>query len=191
MSDKKETVNLYKLNLESIKVIIEGDSPLIVHKWSEKARKEMLAKQEKKASPNKRAARDPEAEWKACLYYDDDGDYGFPSTGIKQSMVRAAKSMGIAMTDARSAFHIPGELVKIKGEPKKREDMCRLATGVSSIVFRPEFKKWESTFQIVFNANIVSGEQLINMLNIAGFGTGLGDWRPQKNGNFGMFHVKA
>ena len=34
-----------------------------------------------------------------------------------------------------------------------------------------------------------SVEQIVNLFNVAGFGIGVGEARPQKNGSWGMFHV--
>ena len=54
-----------------------GDTPLITHAWSEKARREMLGKQTK-ATKGGKEARDPEADFVNSLYDMGDG-YGFPA----------------------------------------------------------------------------------------------------------------
>ena len=40
-----------------------------------------------------------------------------------------------------------------------------------------------------FNANVLSAEQIINLFNTAGFGVGIGEWRSEKDGQHGLFHV--
>ena len=47
------TVVLPPLQIETVNVTLIGDTPLIVHRWSEKAKKQMLDKQMKKASAGK------------------------------------------------------------------------------------------------------------------------------------------
>jgi len=37
----------------------------------------------------------------------------------------------------------------------------------------------------------MSLEQIINCINAGGYTVGIGEWRPEKDGNFGMFHVEA
>ncbi len=91
--------------------------------------------------------------------------------------------------EARGAFHINGDLVKIKGTPAPREDMVRIAMGTADIRYRGEFKKWSCEFEIRYNRCVLSEEQIINLFNAAGFGIGVGEWRPQKDGSMGMFHV--
>ena len=82
------------------------------------------------------------------------------------------------------------ELIKIEGEdPVQREDMVRVGMGVADLRYRGEFKKWHCKEPIRFNANVLSLEQIINIFDTAGFSTGVGEWRPQKNGDYGMFHV--
>jgi hypothetical protein len=92
-------------------------------------------------------------------------------------------------TDARATFHIDGELVKIDGEPEPREDMVRVGMGTADIRYRGEFKNWSTTFTIRYNASVLSAEQIVNLFNAAGFGVGIGEWRPQKSGSYGRFHV--
>jgi hypothetical protein len=41
------------------------------------------------------------------------------------------------------------------------------------------------------NASVLSADQITNLFNVAGFGVGIGEWRPQKNGSFGRLHVEV
>ncbi len=41
------------------------------------------------------------------------------------------------------------------------------------------------------NSGAISAEQIANLLNTAGFGVGIGEWRPEKNGSYGRFHVAS
>ena len=61
---------------------------------------------------------------------------------------------------------------------------------VSSIAYRPEFTPWEIDVPAVFNATMLSEAQLLNLVQLAGFAIGPGDWRPEKNGIFGTFMIK-
>ena len=169
-------------------VTLIGDSPLLCHRFSEKARKIMLDKQMGKASAG-REKKDPQKDYEESLYKHPDGGYGFPTVALKACAVRAAKAVGIAMTDARAAFHIPGELVKIKGKPRMHEVVVRIP-GTTDIRHRGEFEKWSVDLTIRYNARALTPAQIVNLFNVGGFGTGVGEWRPERNGQHGMFHVK-
>jgi hypothetical protein len=97
----------------------------------------------------------------------------------------------MVMTDARTAFHIEGDLLRINGEPRPREDMVRLQGNTADIRYRGEFVEWSIDLPITYNARIVSAEQIVAMLDAGGFGTGIGEWRPEKDGQFGRFHVEG
>lgn len=190
MAKQVQTVDLLKLDIQKIQLTLVGDSPLITHKWSEKAKKEMLDKQMKKAKVAK-SAKDPEQDFRDSLYQLNDGGYGFPTIGIKAAAVSAAAQADMFKTEARAAFHIDGEYVKIESEePTMREDMVRIGMGTADLRYRGEFKNWKTTFTLKYNASVLSAEQIVNLFNVAGFGVGIGEWRPQKNGSFGRFHVE-
>ena len=53
---KKETVTMKPIKIDHVKVRIVGDSPLIVHAWSEKAKREML---EAQTGPKKKIKKHP------------------------------------------------------------------------------------------------------------------------------------
>lgn len=186
----EEVVELKSIRIERINLEIEGDSALIVHAWSAKAKKEMLDKQMKKAKTAK-DAKDPQRDYEEAFYRLPDGKPGFPTIAFKQAAVSAGGrfSDGLKMTELRGAFFIDGELAEIKGNPNVREDMVRVGMGTADIRYRPEFKTWRVTLPIKYNADKISLEQLVNLFNLAGFGVGVGEWRPEKDGQYGMFHV--
>jgi len=182
-------IELPRLQIQNIGLTIIGDSPLICHRWSDKAKKMMLDKQMKKAKQGK-DAKNPERDYEESLYPYPGGGYGFPSVAFKASAVGACRfTDGIKMTEARGAFHIVGEMVQIEGDPSMREDMVRIAMGTADIRYRGEFKEWRAEMVVRFNSAALSPEQIVNLFNTAGFGVGIGEWRPETNGSYGMFHV--
>lgn len=182
-------LSIPKLNIALMEITLIGDSPLVVHRWSEKAQAMIAAKQAKKPKQAKEA-RDPKAEYEAALYKFPNGKFGFPSIGFKASAIDACSHIdGITKVEARGAFHIPGELVPIKGTPKMRTDMVRIAMGTADLRYRPEFEHWSTKFTVRYNTNKITPEQIAHLFNTAGFAVGVGEHRPQKDGMWGMFHV--
>lgn len=205
IAKKDVGIELPRLNIQLMEVTLIGDSPLIVHAWSEKARKEMLGKQMKQAKGAKEP-KDPKADYEAAMYRLADGGYGFPSVAFKAAAVTAGTSVaGLTKVQARQAFHILGEdadvmgafdgaksrvnLVRIIGNPQMREDMVRVGLGTADIRYRPEFPTWSAKVLVRYNANVLSESQILNLLNVAGFAVGVGEWRPERDGQYGCFHV--
>jgi len=184
-------IALPKIDIRRMEATVIGDSPLICHAWSTKSKKMLLDKQMKRAKQAKEA-RDPEAELEACFYRLPDGRFGMPAAAFKHAMVGACRfADNLKMTELRGALHVVGELVPIEGEPTPREDIVRIGIGVADIRFRPEFREWKATLAIDFNAAVISPEQIINLLTLAGFGVGIGEWRPECDGQYGRFHVQT
>ena len=183
-----QEVKLAGLAIEGIRLRLVGTSPLIVHKWSEKAKKQMLDKQMKRASQGK-AAKDPDQDYRESLYIRDDGTYGFPAVAFKAAAVRAGTYCEMKMVFLRGAFHVEGDLVHVEGEPQRREDMVRVGMGTADIRYRAEFADWSALLRVEFNARAVSEVQVVNLIEVAGFSVGVGDWRPEKDGDHGRFRV--
>ncbi len=173
---------------------VKGTEPLIVNKFSEKMQQMILDKQMKKASEG-RVAKDPEELYKQSIYwFPDNKRTGFPAVGFKAAMTRAAKQLGLVMTDTRGKFHVvadENELVEIKGKHEMRSDMVRLASGVADIRFRACYPEWHADIKIRYNENAISKDQLANLLRVAGFSCGIGEWRPEKSnsGSYGLFDI--
>jgi hypothetical protein len=191
---------LPKLDIRTIKIGIVGDSPLIVHRWSEKAIRQMLSKQMGTATAGQEK-KDPERDYRDSLYVIsaapkgkpfEEGTFGFPTIAFKCAAVEACTSLGknvVTKVAARQAFHVVGELARIVGKPRMREDMVRVGMGTADIRYRGEFPEWRTELTIRYNARLLSDEQVMNLFNTAGFAVGIGEWRSERDGGFGLFHV--
>src|SRR5574343_98500 len=113
---QEQVIDLKRINIERTVIELVGDSPLIVHAWSAKAKKEMLDKQMKKAKTAK-IAKDPQRDYEEAFYRLEDGTPCFPTIAFKQSAVSAGGrfSEGLKMTELRGSFFVEGEMVKIEG----------------------------------------------------------------------------
>lgn len=215
----EESVEIQPIKIAVVDIVVVGETPLVVHAWSEKAKREMLDKQMKKAKTAK-TAKNPWLDFCDSLYWitpkpevfdektkdriitEEDiakAKFGFPTAAFKSAAVDAVRNVdGMTMTLAKGVFHVIGELSEIHSAkpPRMREDMVRLSTGVADIRFRGEFQlPWWIKLQVRYNAGVISVEQVFNLFNIAGFCSGLGEHRPSspesKNGSGGMFHVAS
>ena len=218
ITKKAEVIEVRPVEMNTIIVRIVGTTPLIVHKWSEKAKKEILDKQMNATKTKKKDTKNPVADFISGAYWMTGepeeptaeafkaavaagAKWGFPVTAIKQAAIMAASRNGIDVktTTLRGSFFIRGEgndmLAEIKGcVPEMREDMVRVGgiSKVADIRFRPMFKNWHMDLVIDYNANgMITPEQIINLINLGGFTCGIGEWRPEKDGSYGMFKVDA
>ena len=168
----------------------------------------MADKQGGKAKKGKEA-RDPNQEYLDSLIVHKPGKtkastvYGVRAVWFKLGMLDVAKEdkMGSKVRRNVRIGHTfdPEETLPIKcgkGDPHIRigddglqGDRTRLASGVTSISYRGEFSNWEVDVPIEFNSTRVSEEQVLAWLEEAGRACGAGDWRPQRNGQCGMYEI--
>lgn len=227
MATKKANVAEIKpMELSTVQLTIVGDTPLIVHAWSEKAKREMLDKQQGKAKKSKHEIKIPMNDFMNAAYWltpkpengatdeeavanwwaavDAGAKFGFPVAGIKQSVIMGAKRGGldVVMTELRGSFFLEGgtpdstvDIAEIVGSvPEMREDMVRVGgqNKTADIRHRPEFKEWRIPLLMTYNLNgKYSLEQLLNCFNVGGFVCGIGEWRPERDGQFGMYRLEV
>lgn len=236
-----EVIAISPIQITKTKIRIVGDTPLIVHAWSAKAKREILYKEVFGKSLNIKEAKNPIADFASSMYWldpmpeefspDTIGDaldnarFGFPLTAIKQAAISAAYRMGWSKDkmSLRGAFFIKPEFTHYYGgdlminwdhksidivpncerkeqlvqihspePPVMREDMVRVGMGSADIRYRGEFTDWYMDLDLEFNANgQYSLDQIINIINAGGTTCGIGEWRPERDGQYGMFHVAA
>lgn len=218
---KEATVAIKPIEMATVTITIEGDSPLIEHAWSEKAKRMMLETQTGKAKGKAKEKRSPIRDFINSLYWksgkpeitDDMSEeecqeaylkalehatFGFPLTGIKQ----AGNSAAFRMHWVKDQMGLRGNyfikdvdgdgLLKIDGVPTMREDTVKLQGKTADLRYRGEFKDWSITFDVEYNVNSeFSLENLLNIINAGGTVCGIGEWRPERDGQFGRYHIKT
>ena len=225
-AEEKKTVKVLKVEVGVADIVIRGNTPLIVHAWSDKAKRMMLDKMKGVAKANKHDIRIPWNDFIDSLHWltpkpkhgatDEEAKknfdeavkngarFGFSISGIKQSMVLGAIRSGMDAkgTELRGTMFFSGvgkhsnfdyaEIVS-PNPPQFREDTVNVG-GVSKsadLRYRAQFDEWEIPLKIKYNKNgKYSIEQLLATVNMGGFAVGIGEWRPDKDGQYGMFELK-
>ena len=243
MATKKaeEVIEIRPVELKTVKLKIVGDSPLITHCWSAKAKRQILEKELGVTKVKAREVRNPLEDFASSMYWltpmPDEFDqasiekeltggarFGFPTTAIKQSAIASAYRSGWSknMVSLQGTFFIksdfhhyyggdldvdydkkkieiipnvqkPAELLEIHSDmPIMREDPVKVGMGTADLRYRGEFQNWWVEFDLTYNVNgLYSLEQIVNMINLGGFACGIGEWRTEKSGVSGAFHVAA
>jgi hypothetical protein len=169
-------------------ITIQGISPLIVNAWSEKAKQMMRAKQT--GAPKEKSFKEPEEDFKASRYIDAQGRDCIPAVALKSCAVEAGVICGVFKTTLRKAFFVIGELIPIEAdEPIMREDMVRVGQGVADIRYRACYQNWSVKIPVEFQPRMISAEQLFNLFDNGGYSVGIGEWRPEHDGQYGRFRV--
>ena len=213
--EKQEIISIKKIQIQRAKIKIVGDSPLIVHAWSEKAKKMMLDAQTKATKTKGKDVRDPYDDFIQSLYWlegkpkestveafeasvANGAKWGFPVGAIKQAGNAAAYRSGWVKNQMqlRGSYFLQteyGEMAEIKGSiPEIREDMVRIGMGSADLRYRGEFKNWYMDLILEYNASgDMSLEQIVNVINAGGYIVGIGEWRPERDGTFGKYHVEV
>lgn len=217
MATKKatEVIEIRPIEIKKVTVRVVGDTPLIMHAWSEKAKRMMLEAQMGIAKGKKKEVKNPADDFIRSMYWltpmPEDGTmesfeeaiangarFGFPVTAFKQAAISAAYRMGWAKDkmSMRGAFYIDSDengMIEIHSDtPEMREDMVKVGMGTADIRYRGEFKNWYADLTISYNANgQYSLENIVNIINAGGYVCGVGEWRPERDGQYGMFHVQT
>jgi hypothetical protein len=195
MKTQSKSVEILEFQIREVTIPIVGISPLITHKFSEKALKMIQDKQAGKAKNKKHDVRDPESDYQSAKHVSALGWEGFPAAGFKAAMTRGAKMIGMVMKDTQTSFFVKADceetqLVRIYGEARMRTDQVRVGMGSADIRYRPEYVNWTAELTIEFNAGVVSLDQIYQMVKAAGYGCGIGEMRPEKGKfNYGRFKL--
>ena len=188
------TLKVTPIKQATIRFTIRGTSPMIQHAWSEKGLTMMrMSPQERRKQPKEK--HDPEAEASAAMYRTDDGKPGLPILALKSALIGAAhKDLGIEKTLVRKSLFFPVDDANMcipmdASEPICREDIVRIGQNKTDMRYRPEFRKWSAVVECVVDPSALSDQDVINLVNRAGFGIGIGEWRPEKGGEYGRFEL--
>lgn len=126
----------------------------------------------------------------AKTHHTADGKVGFPAGGFKRGMVNIAQSFGLFKTDIYKGIIVEGDILPLKFKSvEAHHDMGKIMGKTPIPTLRPMYRNWECELPIKYDMTKFTAEDVVNLVNHAGFYSGLGDWRPEKNGAFGQYHV--
>lgn len=172
---------------------IVGISPLIQHRWAEKAKQQLRDKHGGKKTKTREVC-DPKAEFEAATYFTAEGEYAVPAMALKRAFVTVAhKDVGIEKTLVRKALFLVSDgdqLIRMDSpERTMREDMVRIGNGSVDLRYRPEFATWSVKLKIIFDSRLLQTKDILTLVEWAGFGCGICEMRPEKNGEYGRFEL--
>lgn len=195
LSVKAEKIlNSAEVGIQKLDVTIRGieGSPLVVHAFEEKAKEQIRGKQQK--VPRKaKEQRDPKAEFLAARYLDAAGRECFKATSLKLAIIAAASAFeDLTKVGLRQAFFVrpaggAGELIPIltwddaPAEGVMREDAVTIGIATRDLRYRPVYAQWKARVSIDYNPRLVSRDQLLALMDQAGWGVGIHEGRPQKS----------
>ena len=193
------TPNTAEVGIRKIAIILRGrpGAPLVIHSFADKAKEEIRQKQAKSAKQAKEA-RQPEVEFLAARYLDAQGRECAPVTAIKKSLITAAtafddltkvalrQAIFVAPTADPASMLVPIE--KHDGSPAvgvMREDAVTIGINTRGLTYRPQYSEWQLRVNVEFNPRLVSEEQLLALIDQAGWGVGICEGRPERSSALG------
>lgn len=176
--------------MKTIKIEIEGTSPLLMNKYNVEA--------ELERQKGKRITKtyDPKEESEKSAYWGTgkNKELIIPSEVLYASILNASSFHRIGKRSAKSilAGSIKVEPMEISLGTNKyvidtRPVVIQRARVLKS---RARLDKWKVTFTIVYSEQLIADPQIIKtVLEEAGQRIGIMDFRPQKAGMFGCFKI--
>ena len=198
-NEKTEAIHITAPNFKTGEIWIKGTSPLVVHKFSEKAKNMIREKQEAGSTANskkKREAKDFTEVFNGARHISFEGWDGFPASAIRNACISACRLVGFKMTMAKLSLFVEADgydategtpLLKIYGgKPRQLESMVRLATGVCDISVRPQWLEWGARLRIRYDADQFTASDVVNLVNRVGMQVGICEGRPGSTNSNGM-----
>ena len=195
MAKNTLSIHIPEINNQELVVDIIGRTPLLVKRFDEKTQQGIEEAQQGVAK-RKKEPRKPEEECERARIKNEKGHDCIRAIWVKKGMAAMGGYFGIPRGNIEQGVYIVGDLLPIQHSGKKPiMNTARVRVGMggmakTSVAYRPEFRDWSvKGVRIGFDASVLTAHQVISLLNHAGGKNGIGEWRPQKGGDYGRFEV--
>jgi hypothetical protein len=199
MATEAKQVTIKAPNLQVAEFKIIGNAPLVVHRFSAKAKNMMLDKMKAGTTARGKKVReafDTKAAFNEARYVSAGGWDGFNAAAIRHALISACRLVGFKMTLAKlSVFVLPDgwdelepqiPLIRIFGKARILESTARVETGQAYVTVRPCYDKWHSVVKIQFDGDQFTLGDVSNLLSRAGQQFGICEGRPDSKNSAGM-----
>lgn len=202
---EENVIEVKPLGNRFMEVTIVGDSDLVLNKMNDVNAKQLIDKRKDKAKDMEKSNL-----WEniiTSMHWYNGKPTDFSEAGLEDALKSNApcitdfglkKSFGDAVVryeidkyrtkfDANINMVSNGGLVPITfAEHYIDEKLMSPKKGSPVLVHLNRFSGWKATFTVSFMENVFSAEQIVNIINYAGFGLGIGSGRSS---GFGRYHV--
>ena len=193
--EKKIEVLIQPINVGRVKLSIKGKTNLLMDKFPEESKRQILAKQSGVAKGNKKKIRDTKQEIQEAIHITKSGKIAYPAFGFKKGMMECTSFVGDKafskklVSGAVKIMNVEDGLIPIKFS---KQTVLEHNIGPQT-KFTPQFHDWTCELEIQYDQNNISAQDIITLLNYAGFYNGVGAWRPKGggggSGEYGMYEV--
>lgn len=193
----KEDVVFPSIKRGSVNVCIKGTTPLIMNRISDRSARQLLCPPPKKnqAERNSTLKHDVVQEYRSSVYRSNRGDTDLviPTCAVKACLMSAALDVnGASKSGVGRAVYVQGDDAPIYGIPRLLMSTVRSADTARTpdIRTRAIIEEWATVIRINFTSPMITQDNVVRLLLIAGNTIGLGDWRQEKGkGNYGCFTI--
>ena len=212
MKKDVNAISINRIEVKHVRVFIEGDSDLVLNKMNARNERALLAEDRKKIreKPNPWEDLITAIHWRNPLNCNDtytecdekmlkkllnENAPCITTFGLKKSIGEAVTRNEIDQykTKLENAINInaPGGLIPVTfAEYRIDERLMSPKKGAPVTVRLSHFCGWKADFQLDYTEHVYSIEQLVNFINMAGFGLGIGSGRSSGYGRYHVVDVK-
>jgi hypothetical protein len=210
---KKDETSTSRLPADEAKVVnqelrvavkCKGITPLLMNPQTQEA---LLKMRDKVKAPKNAPKPTPEqeAQQKADVYKDTDGNYYIPAEALYAALMNAGQFIRLdgrrQVSTAKSTL-LPGLMaledarLVLEGLNKEQPFEVDIKAGKNPnggeavCIVRPRFDEWEFTAHITIYTSEIGEELIRELFDKAGRRCGLLDFRPNRKGIFGQFVVE-
>ena len=193
---KEQVVNIKPLKIGRMKIKVVGRTPYMPEPMDMAVLDRYDQKKSKQTYNKDQISELDKAKEK--YYFTSDGKKGIPVRAFFNYMIRASsylfdKKDG-GMRNIKEGINLMGDIIPL--EYKKEVQLTHWGrmsgqTKAPRKIIRNSFENWSCVVEIEYNQEQLSPENIINVLNWAGFHIGVGAFRKEKTGNYGSFYVEV
>ena len=198
-SKADKSINVLEVTRGSFATCVVGTSPLIFNRVSQKSMAPLLLPSGRKTTAERAGTlkHDPLREYRDSPYVSRDEDNRPTRLQLLGSMFkRSMETAALDLPGARKAqisrlLSVPDERIDLYGVPQ----MFMAVARSSDINHTPDVRtraivpRWCCIVPIVYAVPILSEHTSMQVLNMAGMVSGVGDWRIQRGGSYGGFRL--
>lgn len=198
-TQNNEEIDILSISQASVKFCLLGITPLIYHRMSEKARRELLLPKGKKTAAAKAAflKHNPIEEYRSSVYSFNNDSHPtrlcFPGGAFKAAIASAALDIpGAKKAQIGRLTWVAERSVAIYGVPKLFMSVVRSSdiNKTPDIRTRAILPQWACEITVYFIQPQLTAQSIANLLSAAGVLIGIGDFRQEKGkGSYGQFEL--